>query len=518
MIRLDFNSYDGGLIVLGAEQVLKGRWPLIDFYAPYPPAAFFVLAALFKLTGITILAERGLTAVLVALALAFAYPLVAPSSKRWLPCGIAVVPLAMVGLFLSATWVTPQVAGALMFLMIAANVLVRAVPSASVNGAAGTGALLGLAALWRADLAFYGAVAAWATWLLLAGGASIGARISTRLDTRLGTRRMLGAMTMAGVALGTAGPVLALFLFLGGTRAFDSLFIYPFYSTYHATLPWPALWQTNSWQQFYDEGLRKALGNALSSWRYYFPLVAAAGVLLQLTQAIGRTDAAAPARIWLLLTAVGFGVYASGRTDTTHIIPLVFVGGAMAALVQSSINWSLSRLSRLAAAVMAAATLAMVPVPLHHNWVMQGVERVDVPFGRGLGMRAERTLIDQYTTIIATLNYGNPKSPLYSGAGRHDVFVLNDSMLYFLAERNPATYFWCLDAAVTTSVSVQREMIAELRAGGVERIVLLNGDPINDAHPVAGSRALDEMLRATFARHMTDIGNYSVWERGSVRP
>jgi hypothetical protein len=526
MIRLDFNPYDGGLIVLGAEQVLKGRWPLIDFYAPYPPGAFFVLAALFKLTGISILAERGLTAVLVALALAFAYPLVAPSSNRLLPFrlfplrplpfrllpfGLTVVPLAVVGLFLSSTWVTPQVAGALMLLMMSANVLVRAVPNASVKGAAGTGVLLGLAALWRADLAFYGAVAAWVTWLLLAGGG------------RFGSQRLIGAMTMSASALGTAGPVFGLFLFLGGTRAFDSLFIHPFYSTYHATLPWPAMWQTDSWQQFYDDGLRRGLGAAFSGWRYYFPFVAAAGVMLQLTRSTGRTDAFASARIWLLLTAVGFGVYASGRTDTTHIIPLVFVSGAMAALVlgasglfQSANGLFQCRCSRLSAVIVAASTLAMVPVPLHHNWVMQGVERVDVPFGRGLGMRAERSLVEKYTAIVATLNQGTPTSPVYIGTSRHDVFVLNDSMLYFLAERNPATYYWCLDSAVTTSASVQLEMVAELRTGGVERIVLLSGDPINDAHPVPGSRELDKMLRATFPRHLTDIGNYSLWQRGPV--
>ena len=58
VIRFRANVYDEGLIALGAVEVLEGRWPLIDFYTPYPPAAFFALALIYQFLGAS-LNERG---------------------------------------------------------------------------------------------------------------------------------------------------------------------------------------------------------------------------------------------------------------------------------------------------------------------------------------------------------------------------------------------------------------------------------------------------------------------------
>ncbi len=52
------NPFDEGLILVGSDRVLSGAVPYRDFYAIYGPAQFYVLAALFKLFGPSVLVER----------------------------------------------------------------------------------------------------------------------------------------------------------------------------------------------------------------------------------------------------------------------------------------------------------------------------------------------------------------------------------------------------------------------------------------------------------------------------
>jgi hypothetical protein len=55
------NQYDESLILVGSTRVLSGDIPYRDFYANYGPAQFYVLAALFKVFGPSVLVERKMT-------------------------------------------------------------------------------------------------------------------------------------------------------------------------------------------------------------------------------------------------------------------------------------------------------------------------------------------------------------------------------------------------------------------------------------------------------------------------
>jgi len=136
--------------------------------------------------------------------------------------------------------------------------------------------------------------------------------------------------------------------------------------------------------------------------------------------------------------------------------------------------------------------------------------RVPVPFPRAQGLLADATLVSDYGRLIRELDQRSPSgSFLYSGAPRHDAFYPNDVMVYFLAERNPAIYYWCLDAAVTSAAPVQRDMIGDLEAAGVREVVLWSSFPVTDARPRAGSRSLDEWLVGAFGP-AEQIGRFSL--------
>jgi len=53
-------TYDEGLVLVGADRVLRGEMPYRDFWTLYGPGSYYLLAGLFKLFGEFALVERGL--------------------------------------------------------------------------------------------------------------------------------------------------------------------------------------------------------------------------------------------------------------------------------------------------------------------------------------------------------------------------------------------------------------------------------------------------------------------------
>src|SRR5205807_9649423 len=50
--------YDEGLIVCGAERILRGQHTYVDFMSGYPPGQFYTIALVFRVFGTGLLAER----------------------------------------------------------------------------------------------------------------------------------------------------------------------------------------------------------------------------------------------------------------------------------------------------------------------------------------------------------------------------------------------------------------------------------------------------------------------------
>jgi len=57
-IHREVNIYDEGVVVYGAERVLRGDTPYRDFWTIYSPGQFYTLAAVLKLFGSFVLVER----------------------------------------------------------------------------------------------------------------------------------------------------------------------------------------------------------------------------------------------------------------------------------------------------------------------------------------------------------------------------------------------------------------------------------------------------------------------------
>jgi hypothetical protein len=360
--------------------------------------------------------------------------------------------------------------------------------------------LLGVAALWRADFALLAAFAAFIVWLLHApisegGGALV--------------RRLPGAAAMTLGALSVAAPLLGLFLILGGVRAFKALFVWPLTSTYHATLPWPDLFIKLDPAMLAGATHFQRLARRLAGWPAYFPLlVLSVGICRLLWRRGDRC--LSPVVSWLVVLGLGLGVYAGGRSDYPHILPMLFVSLVLAAALL--LDWASAKWRpRWAGGLVLLAIAALIPWPTQSLLDTRSqAGRVPVPFPRARGLLADATLVSDYSRLIRELDQRSPPgSFLYSGAPRHDAFYPNDVLVYFLAERDPATYYWCLDAAVTSAAPVQRDMIRDLEAAGVREVVLWSSFPVTDARPRAGSRSLDDWLVGAFGP-AEQIGRFSL--------
>jgi hypothetical protein len=168
--------YDEGLIVSGAARILQGQHPYADFNSGYPPGQFYTVAAVFRMFGQSLVAERVWDCLwrlaIVAAALWVAREL-AGGKTHLMPLGCVAAVAGAAGFHLY-----PMIAAVLPCLGALACVL-RGRRTGSLRWTAAGGVLLGAAAVYRHDLAAcFAAVVLGYLWrdrraiLCVAGGAA----------------------------------------------------------------------------------------------------------------------------------------------------------------------------------------------------------------------------------------------------------------------------------------------------------------------------------------------------------
>lgn len=501
VLPYELNPYDEGVIAYGAEQVLKGRRPGVDFYVPYSPGAFYAVAAAFKLFGTRLLVERcvGAAAILAVVALGFALLVLGWRAGRVVttPVLLASAAAGMAGLMLGVGWFSPVTGGALALFLLSGLAVIAAAPRGGVRRAFVVGLTIGLLMLWRLDFGLGALAAAGVTWMACAG----------RGVERGGPPARTARSLFAGIlALGAGAAVVALppfwaLLSAGGARAANSLLWWPLLGTKAAELPWPPLLPGPMPPAPAEPALLERLAHATGGWPFYFPALA---VALAAPRFLGWRTLTPPDRaagVWLLASAVPLFVYASGRTDYAHVLPLLVVSFLLAAWGAGTPEGR----PRLQAIAFVAGLLLLIWQPLAHLSRVPPAELLPMmalPGPRGAGVYPNLPFGMQYQRIVRALHeVVPPEGRIFSGTPRHDLFLTNDIMLYFLAERDAGTYYWCLDAGVTTSEPVQREMVAELQASQTRAAVLwliAQNPEANLGAQSSGVTLLDDFLKERF--------------------
>jgi hypothetical protein len=522
------HAYDEGFALYGAHRVLLGEVPHRDFWAVYPPGQFYTLAAAFAVFGETLLVERLVSVVLhLSLALAVYLVVAALTSRR-----AALVPCALVAIWLAAAdYFGYAVFPALALSLFGIWGLLQYVATGHARWLGASGAFVALAALYRHDLGLYvaaciGLVAVLAGLLDRATPRAAGdthpAR-GTRGHAARAAARALAAYALGALAVGL--PVTAYLLWQVPLAVlWEDLIVFPLSINRHISyLAYPQL-VPEAWPNWTSAASRaEYLDIIVIPWvRFYAPLLV--GVVGLVVAACGarrgawRLDPLAAAGVLVLaMTDLALFNHALNRFDWMHVLPSSIVAAALASVLLARVPPRWRRVGLLSAAPL-AALLALVyvvpPVRTHAEYVTRFsplVCHAALPRAGCVDLYADEEWALSYVRAHTA-----PDERIFVGTTTHDRALGSNILFYFLAERESATRYHELVAGVSTTLPVQREIVADLERHGVRYVVLtaaFEGTVEPNASMLSGGvTLLDDYLRAHF-RPVAEQSPFTIWER-----
>ncbi|MET0595739.1 MAG: hypothetical protein ABW133_23780, partial [Polyangiaceae bacterium] len=230
-------EYDEGIIVNGANAILLGDFPYRNFYTNYPPGVFLTLAAIWKISGVSLAGYRLFGAV-IHLALGIVAGRlagrVAGSRHRfsWLACGLVSVWTIHLGVVPYA-WIA-----ALAFLGLALDRILWAIDTPSRRRFVIAGVAYGLVSCFRHDMFVH------FTWVMV-----LVLLVPNRYWTRLGATKpsrtrivefLAGAAIPILLVWGPIAVIAGIPLILRDTVIDQARYVLP-----GRVLPFPPLFQTN---------------------------------------------------------------------------------------------------------------------------------------------------------------------------------------------------------------------------------------------------------------------------------
>ncbi|HEX8415078.1 MAG TPA: hypothetical protein VF637_14515 [Sphingomicrobium sp.] len=463
--------YDEGFILVAAMRTEAGAVAHRDYYYLYGPASPWLLARFWQIFTPTFLIGRIYGLLIQAGIVAAGFHLLRPLTS---------LPLRLIYLLVALSWLValqnhlyPSFACILLFL-VAAHVLLRSDPLRPTTlSLLAAGGCAGLATLFRYDTG-PAIVVAEAVYLILLPNIL---RCGNTSMAVMGRRLLLIGAGFASVVV----PLIIAGWQAGAAQAWwqDIIMSSTTFYVSHRGLPFPSL----------SEVVRRpSFGSA------YLPLAA---LLIGACTWLSRPTAAPQSRArhtdtvaaGLLMSCLTAAMYYKG---VVRVQPLHFAMSTIPAtllLLLCAQAWQ-----RRAGRVHAATILLglMVIVPSAHA-IGSALKRSTSEPGRLmaswlLGQRTSQSSPIKDCGIAARLmgvqmaegqlaasafvrNRTHRDEPVFVGAARHDLFVINNVALYFVMNRSPATHWYTFDPGLQTRADIQTAIVRDLKRFRVRWII-----------------------------------------------
>jgi len=516
------NPFDEAILLVGGERVLHGDVPFRDFYALYPPGQYYVVAGLLGAFGRSVLTLR-IYCIVVRALIALLVFLV---SRRLVSRRLAIAGWGASILWLSQYKiygypVFPGLALALLGLVLLASYVEQARSKAKVPALRlwGAGAAMGVAALFRHDLAAYAVIASlpWVAALVIP---QPGAAAGTGAGQSPSTKTAPVWAYPAGMAVMFCVPVAWLLAVVPVRELVFELFSYPAKSyPLVRGLPYPRLLPYGLFGKVLSDP-RLFLAN-LDSLPYFAPLgFYALGLLWWMNRIRARGRAVLfESQSLTLLTLVIFGSLAFNlarvRCDPIHTVAMLVLSYPVAVSLLSE-AWKSGRRWRVpAAAALGVVTLLTLPAPA----AFLGAALASVAGGSAYpgGRHCRDAGADRENVASYLRSVVPPGGRIFVGCSRHDILFANEPILYFLSDRLPGTRYHLLDPGVATTLPVQRDIVEGLIANGVDYVVLSTAfakvrEP-NLSAVSSGVTVLDEFLLSHYELDRRFGSDLSVWRK-----
>jgi len=485
ILNIGLGPYDEGLILFGAERVLKGQIPYKDFSSAYPPGQYYTIAALFNIFGTSVTTERIYDIAVRALLSLFIFLIIRLLASN---------KLAFVGWTMSLVWMGHSsypgypVYPSVLFIYISVYFLLLHMKHNTIYYVALSAVAIVLAILFRHDLGGYAAIAMAVVLFVM--------RIT-------GVRKSWTPfISFIVIGMISALPVI-IYFFLNSALKFiiNDMILMPLnVLTEYAQLPYPSL--------------------SIYAFSFYlFPVVLLISVIISLVLMKRKTDHMV-AYGGLLISLIGllFMFQVSVRSDIPHLLPVALTGIVSASILLCSLpeTLSLNTWQKRGVYVMFIIVFSVA--------FIRPISTIELILKRTKGYivstvnadmdRIRYLIIDSNLKETVTFIKNNTleNEYIYVGVKNHDQFRFNDPVIYFLAERNCATKYHELDAGVTTTVEAQSEMINELRNNDTPLVVLAVRDRYepNLSKIDSNVNLLDNYIGSNYELKKT-YGIYEIW-------
>lgn len=509
-LTAEMNIYDEAITLVGAERISYGEQPYSDFWTLYAPGQFYLLSGVFQIFGSSILTERIVT-VLTFILMAWAWLAIArrvhPGRSRFVALMVLAAWVAMIPLFGRA------IPTALLFSYISCYFLFRHFESYAINHVFWSGFFLGMAAMFRHDVAgfLFGAIFQAVFFFSLSNPEAINMRFGPKI--LFGLKRAL--VTVLGLI-----PFLIPLLLLISNAGIEALW------TDLIAVPMTVFREFRS-LPFPDpiDALSSESYPIFQFWRailFYIPAVifitVIVGIIIRVKKKLLKLNGP---RFWIEITAFNFGINlyntAMVRSDLEHTFP-AWTGAILCLLV--IFDWMMNQYARGVITVLAFAFVGGYPMLqlLDHFLELRNEEKV---------IAADRSLFPaslnsdgakEYLELIEAIRLNTePGDYLYSGIKDHTDFLINDMMIYHLTETRPASFFHELHPGVTTPLLMQNRIFSDIDSTAPKLVVLGDFGRSREDNKSKNLKTSD-VITPYIKSHYTKIqkfGNYTLYARNN---